>query len=419
VADSAIIDVFSQIERSVIYKKLRFISNGDESHQMKIALIDPSLFSWPYDLKLANSLSDLGYSVQVFGRMPDQGFTNDHERFLRKHFYLGLNTQFIKRLPPRLRLPLKGLSHIESMIRLLAALRRLKPHVIHFQWTPLATVDAHFIPFFRRIAPTILTIHDSKPFNDNPRSKLQRIGAIEIFQRFDHLIVHTESARDRIVSYGTDAKLVSIVPHGLLIDAIQRRSENTGGEERKIQILLFGQIKPYKGADILIRAIGTLPPNVKKRCLVKIVGRPEMKMEPLFSLVAQLGLQHEITFDLRFVPDAEIPELIANADIQVFPYREIDASGVMMLAVAAGKPMVASNVGLFAELLKGLGYGMLVEPNSPSELASSLLPLVTDPEYRSAAGRQIVELCNSIPTWQTIAIRTAEIYRHACANRIP
>ena len=99
---------------------------------MKIALIDPSLFTWPYDVHLAQGLTDNGNQAVIFGRNPGRTLPPFEAPFLRRHFYPGFESGLIKRLPKNLFLGLKGLSHIESMFRLVGALRRWKPDVIHF-----------------------------------------------------------------------------------------------------------------------------------------------------------------------------------------------------------------------------------------------------------------------------------------------
>jgi glycosyltransferase involved in cell wall biosynthesis len=144
---------------------------------------------------------------------------------------------------------------------------------------------------------------------------------------------------------------------------------------------------------------------------VRIVGRPEMPMDPLFALVDDLGLKDQVEFDLRFVPDAEIPLLLTNSDILVFPYREIDASGVLMLALAAGRPVVASRIGIFAEWLDELRPSILVEPDDPAALASTLSPLISDAGYRASVAGNMSRLRDSIPSWKEIALVTEKVYQ--------
>ncbi|WGD50660.1 glycosyltransferase [Bradyrhizobium sp. CB1650] len=385
---------------------------------MKIALIDPSLFTWPYDLKLAKGLTDIGHAASIVGRQLGQKPSIDEERFLDRHFYPGLQSRFFKKLPRNVQLGLKGLSHAESMARLIRRFKRTPPDVIHFQWAPLAVIDSQFIPRFRRVAPTVLTVHDSNPFNNNPSSRIQRIGALRILHCFDHLIVHTTVARDRLMRVGIPDEKISVIAHGLLTDHIERPAGESSVGDGRVQILMFGKIKPYKGVDVMFRALALLPRQVRVHCVVKIVGWPEMPMEPLFAMVKDLQLEQQVEFDLRFVPEDEVTSLVSRADVLAFPYRDIDASGVLMLAIAAGRPIVASNLGTFSEWLGDQAEGTLVPPDDPVELSRSLERLISNQDYRGAKSQRMLDLRDSVPTWTSIARLTEAAYAKA-GGRVP
>lgn len=380
---------------------------------MKIALIDPSLFTWPYDLKLAKGLTDIGHAASIVGRQLGQKPSVDEVRFLDRHFYPGMQSRFFKKLPRNVQLGLKGLSHAESMARLIRRFRRAPPDVIHFQWAPLAIVDSQFVPKFRKVAPTVLTVHDSNPFNNNPSSRIQRIGALKILHCFDHLIVHTTVARDRLLGVGIPDEKISVIAHGLLTDHIARPADEPSTGGGRVQILLFGKIKPYKGVDVMLRALALLPREVRRRCVVKVVGWPEMPMEPLFAMAKDLQLEEYVEFDLRFVPEDEVTSLVVRADILAFPYRDIDASGVLMLAIAAGRPIVASNLGTFSEWLSDQAEGTLVPPDDPVALSRSLERLISDPDYRNSKSQGMLDLRDSVPTWTSIARLTESAYAKA------
>lgn len=383
---------------------------------MKIAIIDPSLFTWPYDHALAEGLHRNGHEVTLYTKHLSPSEQSKGDAYIRELFYPGFQSSLIKRLPQKLFLGLKGLSHIVSMMHLWCVLRSQKPDVIHFQWTPLAIVDQAFIPFFRRIAPTILTVHDSSPFNNNPSAKLQRVGAIKIMGAFDHLIVHTEKARLALNAYGLDPQKISRIPHGILeslpdIDAEQPSTPSNG----KVNLLLFGQIKPYKGTDILLNALSLLPEATRAKCMLQVVGRPQMDMQPLFDLSKNLKLEANINWDLRFVNDDEIPHIFTSADIMVMPYREIDASGVLMVSLSVGRPIIASKIGLFAELLEDGKHGALVPIDNPQALADALQRFIDDPELCARTGENVLALRKAIPDWQQIGKLTESLYQKVSA----
>ena len=379
---------------------------------MKIALIDASLFTWPYDAALAQGLADGGHEVAVFTKCLSAGAPGKDAPHVRELFYPGFQYDWIKNLPNPLFLALKGLSHAVSSVRLVRALRKLKPDVIHFQWTPLPVIDRLFIPAFRRIAPVVLTVHDSSPFNNNPSSRVQQLGAITIMKMFDRLIVHTEKARAALIDHGMEERKLALIPHGVLATT---QAKPTGVEtirrEKITTFLLFGKLKPYKGADLLIRALSAMPIDALAKTLVRIVGEPRMDTTPLFALARELKVDHRIVWDLRFVDDDEIGKIFGSVDVIVMPYREIDASGVLMMALSAGLPIVASSIGLFAELLRDGTHGYLVPKESSSKLAIAMTTLVNNPQDLKLMGGAVRALQADIPSWKVIGEQTEALYR--------
>jgi len=381
---------------------------------MKIALIDPSLFTWPYDNELAQGLRENGHEVVIYGKHLAEGEPGKGEPHYREFFYPFMQRRAMQALPKPVFLALKGLMHPYFLTKLLKELRQWRPDVIHFQWAPLPVIDRYFIPAFRRIAPVILTVHDSTPFNNNPRSRLQRVGSIEIFKQFDRLIVHTEQAKGRLIAYGLPEARIARIPHGLLesgIPSLPPSAAAAASTDRPVTLLLFGKLKPYKGADILIRALGAMQPQTRARCHVRIVGKSYMDVEPLRALAKEQGVESNIAWDLRFVDHSEMADIFSQADVMVMPYREIDASGVLMAALAMGRPIVASRIGLFSELLEDGKHGYLVPCEDVQGLSVALAKLVEDAKLRSTMGEEVRALKESIPGWRVIAQMTEALYR--------
>jgi glycosyltransferase involved in cell wall biosynthesis len=378
---------------------------------MNIALIDPSLFTWPYDHALVEGLRESGHRVSLFTKhlAADEPGKNASE--IVEFFYPSLRSAWAQKLPHPVFLMLKGLMHPLCNVNLLRQLWRMRPDVIHFQWTPLPAIDWIFMPAFRRIAPTILTVHDSAPFNNNPRSILQRIGSISVMKSFDRLIVHTNRARHRLISRGLSPAKVAIIPHGILESGpVPSPSFKASKPSNHVTILLFGKIKPYKGTDVMIRALAAMPAASRAHCRLRVVGKPYMDMQPLFAMARELKVESNIVWDLRFVGDDELTQIFSEADIMVMPYREIDASGVLMLALSIGIPIVASRIGLFAEMLEDGRHGRLVAPEDPAVLAEALNDLADSAPVRSRMGGNVRALRASIPDWRSIGNQTGALY---------
>ncbi|HEV2673910.1 MAG TPA: glycosyltransferase family 4 protein [Aliidongia sp.] len=381
---------------------------------MRVALIDPSLFTLPYDERLAEALQRRGHRIEFFGKALGPREAAPATVPLRRHFYGELRALGAERWPPALAKVAKGLSHIRAMESLVRVLARERPDVIHFQWLPLPVVDRAFLARFARIAPIVITCHDSQPFNANPGAAVQRVGATAILARFDRVIIHTDQARARLAAYGVEPRRIARIAHGFLDESAPAVAPPTIDADRPVRFLLFGKIKPYKGIDLMIEAVKRLPPAARRRIEVLVVGKPYMDTT---ALVAAAAGMPEIRFEFRFVPDEEMAELFRWADVLAFPYREIEMSGVLMAALKTARPMVASDIGGFAELLRDGETGFLVPPGDVPRLAHAIGRLVDEPGTRVRMAAGLVDLVRAIPSWDAIAAETEALYAAAIAER--
>jgi glycosyltransferase involved in cell wall biosynthesis len=379
---------------------------------MRIAVIDPSLFTWPYDHELAAGLSAIGNEILVFGKVLPARHANAREPLLRQHFYPAMAMPFWDHVPKSAVRALKGVSHIGSLARLWRTLWLWRPDVIHFQWCPLPAVDGRFLPLFRRIAPIVLTVHDTMPFNGAPGSSLQTWGALSVLRAFDRLIVHTDQGLERVSAHIGGAGRIARIPHGLLHDESDRRPPVAAraAADGTVTFLLFGQIKPYKGVDVLLRALSQLGSESRSKCRVRIVGKPYMDTQPLIDLARELGVEDLIRFEFRFVPDEELTAMLDDASMLVFPYREIEASGVLMASIARSRPVIASKLGAFGELLMHGREGLLVPPGDATALARAIDRVIREPGLLDGLSSGMDALRLSIPDWREIARRTVSVY---------
>ena len=380
---------------------------------MRVALVDPSLFTLPYDVALARGLVLAGCDVTLHSRAPLPADGGTEGVRLAPDFYPLAESRLARALPKMLRLAVKGVDHVASMRRLLARLRDRKPDIIHFQWLPLPLIDCRLLAAFRRLAPVVLTVHDTDPFNGNPAARLQRLGADRALRGVDRLIVHTAQGRDRLVAQGLEAGRIDVLPHGSLSQAKGGGGDTMTG---RLTLLLFGKIKPYKGADLLIAAYAALPPALRAEARVRIVGKPYMDLTPLRAQAAALGVADAVSIEPDFVPDDAIDGLFGPGTIAVFPYREIEASGVLSFAIANGRPIIASAIGSFSEILTDRVHGLLVPVGDVEALTAAMADLLGDRARSLAYANSVADLAKSIPNWHDIGIQTSCIYEALIAR---
>jgi glycosyltransferase involved in cell wall biosynthesis len=111
--------------------------------------------------------------------------------------------------------------------------------------------------------------------------------------------------------------------------------------------------------------------------------------------------------------------LFAPGSVAVFPYREIEASGVLSLAIAHARPIIASRLGMFAEALTDGVHGRLVAPGDIAALTAAMAGMIEDRDFTLAAGRAVARLARDVPDWVEIGRRTARLYATCRAARLP
>jgi len=156
-------------------------------------------------------------------------------------------------------------------------------------------------------------------------------------------------------------------------------------------VLFFGLIKPYKGLDVLIKAMK----QVRKRLPVirlLIAGEVYQGDKYYQSLIRQLKLQDIIETHFRFIPDQEVEAFFRRSQVCVLPYKTATQSGIIAMAYSFDLPLIASDVGGLSEYIESGKTGLLVPPNDPEALAAAIIRYFesglhsamskTIPEYR-------------------------------------
>lgn len=390
---------------------------------MRVVMLDPSSFSPPYNDCLCAALGATGAVVELYARplRPLEGYSGAGYT-VREHFYRWSERMSrLKLLSPAYRY-VKAFEHAVGMYTLLRKLSRNKPDVIHFQWCPLPILDAMFLTSFRRIAPIVLTVHNTRAFHGNPSSRLQGLGWQRILKLFDKLIVHTEESRQHLLSAGCESSKIIVIPHGVLqARGTEAEYQVVAGETEENKdlkmILFFGNVKPYKGVDVLLKAFSLVPAEARKDAKVVIAGRSSIPREEIEGLLDQLGIGDRVQLDLRFLSDEELSGLLRKAAMYVFPYKDINASGALMLAIPNGKPIIASRLGIFSEMLVDGESALLVDANDHVGFASAIERLLCDSQLASRLGEGARQVARKYKSWDDIARLTVSTYRDLIQRR--
>lgn len=299
----------------------------------------------------------------------------------------------------------------------------LRGKVVHAQWWSyiLAPVYLTVLALARlRGRRVVLTLHNVEP---HETSRWQCWLYRTVFAVAHHYIVHAQRNADELVRlYPPAAGRVSVVPMGMhrlraargLTRAAARRE--LGLPPDGPVVLAFGNIRPYKGLDALLRAIHMLLDAGLKATLV-VAGHPWGEFAPYRRLIDDLGLGERVRLWLEYVPEERVEAFFAAADLAVFPYTHFGAqSAAGALALSFGLPMVVSDVGGLPDLVDD--RRAVVPPNDPAALAVVLQAVLSDGELRAKLAADARQRAQELD-WGQIARRTVAVYRGLLAAARP
>jgi glycosyltransferase involved in cell wall biosynthesis len=175
-------------------------------------------------------------------------------------------------------------------------------------------------------------------------------------------------------------------------------------------ILFFGLLKPYKGLDVLLRAMVPLS-KAEPSVMLWIVGKATCSTHPYRHLMRRLGVSEKVTWQRGYLPWRMVTPAFAAADVIVLPYRQASASAVLVTAFANERPVVASAIGPLAEMIEHGATGLLFPVGDPEALANSVVSLLSNSPVRARMGRRAGEIAEQRHGWDHIADRTDAVYR--------
>src|SRR5690349_20020524 len=134
------------------------MSVGPLSGPDRIAIVDPSDFTTPYDVALARAIRSHGRQVCLVGQA---GASSAPVPLHHGHFYPLLDSPLGRRFSGRGVRMMKGACHGFDMLRLARWMADYNAGVAHFQWSPIPVIDRQVIRLLQQRRPVVLTLHDS------------------------------------------------------------------------------------------------------------------------------------------------------------------------------------------------------------------------------------------------------------------
>ena len=350
--------------------------------------------------ELVSALTTDGHEVQVFSPNPGTG----------NSLVAPLHPVSPDRLPETLRRvvrrSLPGAQSLDKEVRelvfnvtLFRSLRkewqRWHPDAIYERYTVFNLAGAALA---RRIGvPHLLEVNAPLRL-ERARTKGLRLDSIaglierRLFRSADGVLTVTAALRRYVLGRGGRAERTLVVPNGVDVDRFSAGRNNRqtmrarwGLRDDEFVIGFAGSLKSWHGTETLIDAFGLLHRSEPDLHLL-IVGEGPMD-ESLRARAGELGLAGSITFTGK-VAHSDMPRVLAAMDAGVAPYLDAPDFYFSPLKIyeymAAGLPVVASDAGDIATLVREGETGLLSTPGDPVSLSTALRRLVESPSLRRA-----------------------------------
>lgn len=391
---------------------------------MKVCILTSSFprfegdFPGSFVYELGRHLTDTGIQVLVLAPH-DSGYSHREKmgdievyrfpyfipRSLQRTCYrAGIADNLRRSWLARVQFPLFGLSEI---VTLLYIRLRYRIDIVNSHWMLMQGLTAALLQKSLGL-PHISTIHAADLF------ALQSVAGGNQVARFitkgsDHIFTVSSYIRSSLDSLIGEESGAEVLPMG--VDISRFSSDLAAAPSQSLALLFAGRLVEKKGVKYLIQAMQIVA-RQQPGCNLLIAGDGPLRRD-LEQQVKSLGLDEEVTF-LGQISQTMMPSLYRKVNLVVVP-SIVDSQGeteglpvVLLESLAAGKPVVASDVSGIADVVENSVNGFLVPPEEPTELATKIL-LALDSFQDIETSRRIRESVSRYD-WKNVANRYAQVF---------
>lgn len=261
--------------------------------------------------------------------------------------------------------------------------------------------------------------------DDSERASMERIeGEKHVLEIADRIIVATPAEQAQLHwLYGSRSGKEIVIPPGVDLERFHaipklEAKARVGIPANHKNIMFAGRIEPLKGIDTLLQSIALIqnryPETIKDVCVAIIGGdpwsdNPDVEMARLQAMRRELGVHDIVTF-LGAKDQNILPNYYAAAEMVIMPSHYESFGMVALEAMATGTPVIASEVGGLAFLIRDGENGFHVPSRDPEALAERIYELLINPACRDRLGHQ-ARLYAQKYAWPIIVDRMMRAYQ--------
>ena len=233
------------------------------------------------------------------------------------------------------------------------------------------------------------------------------------------VICVSEPAREHFVNnWGVLSDKITVIPNGVDLELF---GEHRSGKLIRAKfglldepvIVFVGGFQPWHGLDFLVDCFSLVLTEVPRARLILVGDGPVH--QDIEHKIEALGLRNAVILS-GTVPQSEVPDYLATADIAVLPYpplpRELWFSPLKLYEyMSSGKAIVATRSGQIAEVIEDRHSGVLVEPGDVRSFTQALVRLLENPYERERLGRNARRQAVECHSWERQTQRLESVYQ--------
>jgi D-inositol-3-phosphate glycosyltransferase len=301
---------------------------------------------------------------------------------------------------------IKTIKYIVGHIKAYFDLQKRGGQVVHLHFFKFRAIDALVLIIAKIFSFTIVaTVHDVNSFDGRGYLFIETF----CYNLIDITIVHNESSLTVLATKIKGRLKAEVIPHGNYLPFIIR---TTPREQSKgiFTFLFFGQIKEVKGLDLLLESMSLLKKHGYNVRLI-IAGKAwKSDLNAYTTLIQRLDISDIVITHFRYIPDSEILSLYNMADLVVLPYREIYQSGVLLLSMSYGRPVLCSDLEPFKEVIVDNVNGFLFRSEDVNNLFVRMAAIIDDRDRLNAIAENAFQLIKTKYNWIDIGAKTKSAY---------
>lgn len=230
----------------------------------------------------------------------------------------------------------------------------------------------------------------------------------------DAKIVHSKSTIEQLRQLHCDISRIHIILHGNYIswypNTVSQEDARSilGIEKAAVVFLCFGEIKPYKGIEDMLRVFRHCA--LQRKDLVLLIAG-SLRDNAMSGQLEQYtrGISSQVKTMFRYIPDREVQYVMQAADVVVYPFRAITTSGSVLLALSFGKAIIYPALGSLKDIPGSVGF--VYSAADKDGLQNAMVQAcASDKKVLKTMGRHAYTYAASL-SWKDIAQQTEAIYQ--------